>query len=551
MLIHQPPTPPRQGSETLTLLPLATSTCPSTPISMASQTGKPTKSRDEGTFNLPLRGASCSPTSEEISRRSVTTFNDLPAEIHEGILDHLFGVRAATASSRTAGNSGQRGWNTILRHPRRKQLSDLALVNPLWRRLIQERLYRHIKVKGTIAELQEASEWFDLKPLLRTYVRHIEIWVPVWGNKTEHSHSLPTSHIQTSSIVHHGVVTVFNDRQTGSNTIYQQASHNASIEEIFDVVQDVFPDACVLTLEGGHCKKPPMIKHFKNQSTKWQWLPTLPNIRTFIMKGAWNIIRDDVDFLRLSAALPNLIEWHCTYAQPKSKAYKSMYDILDPKSLPNHLTHLNICLEGFYSKGAAKPNMWSKVYPKYHICRVLGDVTSSLEALTYTGRVCGCFFTHAIAAARRNRNGSRLRSLDLVVKNCCRKNCILDEGTGITNWSFIQAFEALVVECVSSLAVLSELKDIRIRYIDLDAPCPLLNPYFQLKNNQCSGLWNADILALLPMVRPQAQYVELSDGLEFLQRDAEGRLSDTVFPHTRPMGIKASSYAAIADVEKI
>lgn len=71
--------------------------------------------------------------------------SELPVEIHEAILDHLFGVRASTSSSMSNGSQATRGWSNVLRHPRRKQLSNLALVSPLWRRLVQERLYRHSK----------------------------------------------------------------------------------------------------------------------------------------------------------------------------------------------------------------------------------------------------------------------------------------------------------------------------------------------------------------------------------------------------------------------
>lgn len=69
----------------------------------------------------------------------------LPVEIHEAILDHLFGVRASTSSCAAKGSQATRGWSNVLRHPRRKQLSNLGLVSPLWRRLVQERLYRHSK----------------------------------------------------------------------------------------------------------------------------------------------------------------------------------------------------------------------------------------------------------------------------------------------------------------------------------------------------------------------------------------------------------------------
>ena len=84
--------------------------------------------------------------------QSKMQLGELPVEIHEAILDHLFGVRASTSSSAAKGSQAMRGWSNVLRHPRRKQLSNLALVSPLWRRLVQERLYRHSEsLSGTPA----------------------------------------------------------------------------------------------------------------------------------------------------------------------------------------------------------------------------------------------------------------------------------------------------------------------------------------------------------------------------------------------------------------
>ena len=75
---------------------------------------------------------------------SGSKLQDLPEEIQEFILDHLFGIKGSTASTSTPGKSSAvRGWSSILRHPRRKVLTDLALVSRLWRPLVQERLYRH------------------------------------------------------------------------------------------------------------------------------------------------------------------------------------------------------------------------------------------------------------------------------------------------------------------------------------------------------------------------------------------------------------------------
>lgn len=74
--------------------------------------------------------------------RSQVRFEDLPIEIHEAILDHLFGERASAFTSCAPGKSA-RSWNKSLRHPRRKALSNLALITPVWRALVQDRIYRH------------------------------------------------------------------------------------------------------------------------------------------------------------------------------------------------------------------------------------------------------------------------------------------------------------------------------------------------------------------------------------------------------------------------
>ena len=68
-------------------------------------------------------------------------FEDLPVEIHEAILDHLLGERTSSST----GGLRMRSWAKALRHPRRKDLANLALVSQLWRPLVQERIYRHSK----------------------------------------------------------------------------------------------------------------------------------------------------------------------------------------------------------------------------------------------------------------------------------------------------------------------------------------------------------------------------------------------------------------------
>ncbi len=67
----------------------------------------------------------------------------LPPEILEGIVGHVVGHLGSTTSDPSGSQHTVRNWNAIMRHPRRKKVADLALVSYTWRRLIQERVYRH------------------------------------------------------------------------------------------------------------------------------------------------------------------------------------------------------------------------------------------------------------------------------------------------------------------------------------------------------------------------------------------------------------------------
>ena len=70
---------------------------------------------------------------------------DLPPEILETIVGHVVGHLGSTLSDLSASQNNVRNWNAIMRHPRRKNVADMALVSDTWRRLIQERVYRHSK----------------------------------------------------------------------------------------------------------------------------------------------------------------------------------------------------------------------------------------------------------------------------------------------------------------------------------------------------------------------------------------------------------------------
>jgi hypothetical protein len=389
---------------------------------------------------------------------------NLPIEIHEAILDHLCGMRSS-ASSRTTSSAGKskvlRGWGTALRHSRRREVSELALVSKKWRDLIQERLYRHLKIKGTTDSIDSSSKWFELHPHLCVHVKHIEIWFPVFQQKNpafDRTLRIPTTTPDRSSLIR-SLSTQMAD--TATPITYQAPSNNCALEEVFIFVQMTFTEACILTLEGGERKKPPMVQHFLH--SEHQKLPVIESIRTLVCKGQWNLIRSNEDFQNIAAALPNLNEWHGSYAKPKSKSYISMATIL-PK-LPRTLTHLSICMEADYRREIICPDFFKKVGNHTHFCADMAKAIPTLEHLAYTGRVCHTFFDEA--AKLSNSRESRLKSMDLIVKNCCRPTFLWNNGTGITDMAFIMAFEALVISAAKSLNKLAALEFLRIRFIDL------------------------------------------------------------------------------------
>ncbi|KAG4436875.1 hypothetical protein IFR05_007638 [Cadophora sp. M221] len=478
-------------------------------------------------------------SSPQISSKSPLI--ELPSEIHECILDHLFGVRAS-ASSRTAaaGNTKiLRGWGTALRHSRRREVSELALVSKRWRALIQDRLYRHLKIKGTRESVDQAMLWFFRHKHLCSHVKHIEFWFPVFQQKNpafDRTLRIPSTTPDRSLVIR----ALGNLADTGTTITYQSPSNNCTLEEVFRFVGMTFSEACILTLEGGERKKPPMVQHYNNATT--QALPIIESVRTLVCKGQWNLIRSDDDFQNIVAALPNLNEWHASYAKPKSKSYISMATIL-PK-LPQNLTHLNVCLEADYRREAVSPMFFKKVAGITHFCAEMAKGIPTLEHLSYTGRICWSFFDQA--AKLSNPRTSRLKSVDIVVKNVCRPLGVWNDGSGITDAAFITAFERLVTSGVRSLDRLAALEFLRIRFLDLDSQVPALNPYFQLLNRQCTGLWSDSIVDTLARTRPGASFIEKPGDLcEFDFKDGQLRPPPT-FSKTKPLSVKVASYLILS-----
>lgn len=472
-----------------------------------------------------------------------------------------------------------------------------------------------VQLKGTVDVINESSLWFSQHPHLSQYVRHIEIWVPVLGDRTlkpisrrEDANSLlnvarePTT-AGNQALAQGGAdvsAPSFDMPQYVHSSDSRHHSRNATLQQLFRFVAVHCANAKIFTLEGGHCKKPPMITHFNSPYTPGMCFDTLPNIHTFVMRGAWNLMREEEHWHRMASALPNLREWQCAFVKPKPKACATLGKVLT--HLPTtRITCLNISLEGFYKKKSAAESRWWLESPDSndlqlppHLCRLLGAVLPQLESLTLTGRVCHTLFTVARAAMLKKasmtsrRVESRLRSVDIVVKSCCRNpNSELDppllqDLSGVTNGHFITAFERFVLSAVQSLDVFDSLNDMRIRFIDLDSEYRMLDPYFELRDrNNCTGIWSEAILAALQQARPTARYEALEDGIRQaytygshhpLHHHHHGHFHNFHHPHhhhhhhhlgavinrffgpnirvcqrTRPRSIKTSSYKLIVD----
>lgn len=506
---------------------------------------------------------------DDSATTSVRSIRDLPLEVQGNILDYIFGDMHAVYTA----NNSLRGKNVAssMRHPRRKAVSDLALVSRTWRELVQARIYRHIKIKGTRAGLAKSYDFFTDNPHLTKHIRHIEFWVPVWGDKAslERAPELAMAppgrngYHHLAHPGHEGLNTITANDLLGFN--FKLSTYSATLQEIFYHTSVFFSEAKIFTLEGGHCKKSNMIRHFPNQlfPNPHQALEVLPNIRTFAMRGAWNIMRDYNHWRTISTALPNIEEWHCGYAKPQPEAYIIIDSIL--LRLPSRLKHLNISLDGMYSKDTSTLGSTAAA-GAHHLCKQLGHIAPMLESLTYTGKICSCFWSTAIETVRSRNLAPTLNSVEIVVKSCCRRqitaldpetgeffttdepSSIIADGAGITNMPFIRAFERLTTSTVTALAHFPLLEHIRIRFIDLDSPCALLNPYFQLRRGRCYGLWNEEILELLQVVRPGIGFAELGDGINSgWRKDEVGSGVGGIYPKKKPGAIKASSYRLIAE----
>lgn len=524
--VHFPLTTPRKRNPSIPLLAHAASedgqSSGITRLSMESSESKLLLEDDSRRYEA----AGCTPELEDMRIDNMQdtgkiNLQDLPEEILKRILDYIFGdMRPVNVASTSTGLSHR------MRHPRRKAVSELALVSSDMRIMVQERIYRHIKIKGTKAGLRESQAWFQNYPHLGEYVRHIEYWVPVWGDKAAALNQVTQQ--QAGHLLINEMGEIGHDYP---GLQFKLSTYSATLDQIFDHLGGLFPQASIFTLEGGHCKNSNMIKHFKSNLFGQylnQYLRVLPNIKVFAMRGAWNVMRSFDDWNTIQEALPCLTEWHCGYAKPRAEAYSTINEIL--LRLPSSLRHVEISLDSMFSKDdtvlGSSPDKRG-----HHVCEQLGRIAPHLETLSYTGKICECFWAAAVETIENDKSKpTALKTLEIVVKSCCRQRIksrdnvtgdilveeiggIMADGAGIGNLVFINAFERLVLGALGGLAAVPSLSYVKVRYIDLDSPCQQLNPYWHVEDGVVTGVWNDRIVEKLAEVRPDLQYEKLEDGI--------------------------------------
>jgi hypothetical protein len=367
------------------------------------------------------------------------TFESLPAEIHESILDHIFGYRI----SMVVKPSAHRRWNKSLRYARRKELSDLALVNRMYQGLVQKRLFQHLRIKGKTHSFLDMVSFLHLRTHILPYPQHIEVWFPVFQQ---------------------------NPRQpSDQSSKYTSPDVNMTLENVFSIIGRFLPNVSVLTLDGGDRRKAPQINFWSCSYPVG--LPVLTSVRALITKGQWNLMRTEHDFAHVFAALPYLTEWQGSYSKPKSKAHISLAAFLP--IFPPALKHLNIVMEPDLKREIVTASSAIKVMnSSVHFCGRLAYAARGLENLSYTGRACPLFFDRLVSGV--DPRNSNMKSVDITLKNCCHTlRTIGESGSGMQNMHFIRAFELLVLSAIKALPKLPNLTYLRIRFIDLGMFLPL------------------------------------------------------------------------------
>ena len=80
-----------------------------------------------------------------------------------------------------------------------------------------------------------------------------------------------------------------------------------------------------------------------------------------------------------------------------------------------------------------------------------------------------------------------------------------------------------------------------------DSPVPAINPYFMIRDGLCTGVWSPKIVKELNTVRPDIQFVELSDSFGEVGFNKEGRIYiNPEYPRTKVQSLKLSNYAYLS-----
>ena len=276
-----------------------------------------------------------------------------------------------------------------------------------------------------------------------------------------------------------------------------------------------------MTIEGGSCKRSIAVSHRPyHDRFHTSQLPILPKVTTLVLKGAYNVMRNDQHYANLVQALPALRECYFVYAKPKREAYKNLCSSFG--NFPPAITHLNLCFDGLNAKNVHYTNQkWAVLLKQLNLCNALGGILPQLEHFAYSGRICGDLFKTAIRAHKQAKmNGCvreiHLKSIDLIVKSCCHlippNHLQISTDSAIYRHEFISSFENLIISCIDFLAVFRSCRDVRIRYLDFDSPFPIVNPYFQIKSGkEVTGLWSDRILDALKRSTPEANFDTLED----------------------------------------
>lgn len=78
-----------------------------------------------------------------------------------------------------------------------------------------------------------------------------------------------------------------------------------------------------------------------------------------------------------------------------------------------------------------------------------------------------------------------------------------------------------------------------------ESSIPSLNPYFQLSDDKCTGIWSEYIVDTLARTRPSAAFVEKAESFGELGIK-DGQVSGAAgFTKPKPLSIKVSNYAAL------